>query len=545
MKERRNGMFLNIETRRKMNPAAVQDNGAVLTYGELTGVCQEAVRGLPERSLIFVLCKNNIGSLAGYVAFMTANCVPLMLSADIDEELLQTLIDTYDPDYIWQPVAEAPQDVDHWTSELDLSDTSAKAAAERDAEYARQAEAARRNAAKKASSRVGQTARVTEKISGEIRFDRYDYDLVRLRSSMEEVEKLAAMPSEKELAAGARPRLHPDLALLLTTSGSTGSPKLVRQSRENVAVNAAAIVDYLEIGEFDRAITTLPMSYTYGLSVINSHLLAGAELLLTEMSVMQRDFWKFFNKEKASSLAGVPYTYEMLKKLKFTDMLLPSLKYMTQAGGRLRPDLHKEFAEFAQEKHKRFYVMYGQTEATARMSYLPYGKSVEKCGSIGVAIPGCALSLLDEQGNPIEKPHVAGELIFEGRNVTHGYATALSDLSKDDENGGILHTGDMAEMDEDGYFYIVGRKKRFLKIYGNRVSLDECEELIEKHFGVDSACTGVDDEMHIYITGKIGVEVVAEFISGKTGLNPKAFVVKHIDKIPRSGSGKKSYGELE
>lgn len=536
-------MFLDIENNRKMNPAMIQDNGAMITYGELTGFCREAIMGFPDRAFIFILCKNNIASVAGYAAAMSANCVPLMLSADIDEELLQTLIDTYDPDYIWMPNADADTSVDYWSSNV-VTGPSAKSIAERDAETKKQVEASKKVAESKISAHIGQKAQVTQKTSGEIRMDRYDYNLVRLKSWDEIVEQ-AKMPSEKEQMQGKKPRLHPELGLLMTTSGSTGSPKLVRQSKENVFINAAAIVDYLEIGEFDRAITTLPMSYTYGLSIVNSHLLAGAELLLTDISIMQREFWKFFHKEKATSFAGVPYTYEMLKRLKFTDMMLPSLKYMTQAGGRLRNDLHKEFAEFAETSRKRFYVMYGQTEATARMSYLPYMNSLKKVGSIGVAIPGGAIFLEDENGNQIEEPHVAGELVYHGRNVTYGYATCLEDLAKEDENKGVLHTGDMAEMDEDGYFFIVGRKKRFLKIFGNRVSLDECEDLIEKKYSLECACTGKDDEMHIFITGKVGAEVVAEFISGKTGLNPKAFVVKHIEKIPRSGSGKKAYGELE
>lgn len=535
-------MFLDVEFKRKMNPAAIQDNGAMITYGELTGFCREAIIGLPERALVFCLCKNNIGSVAGYASIMSANAVPLMLSADIDEELLQTLIDTYDPDYIWQPQKDATPDVDHWVSH----DTglSAESIAKRDAETLKQVEAAKINAAKKASSRVGQTVNVTAKVSGEVRMDRYFYDLVRLKSR-EAIDEAVKEPSQMEQMEGVRPRLHPNLALLMTTSGSTGSPKLVRQSHVNVFTNAAAIVDYLEIGEFDRAITTLPMSYTYGLSIINSHLLAGAELLLTDMSVMQREFWDFFNKEKASSLAGVPYTYEMLKKLKFTKMMLPSLKYMTQAGGRLRPELVKEFAEFAENTRKRFYVMYGQTEATARISYVPYVHAVKKAGSIGVAIPGGAIFLEGEDGQPITEPHKAGELVYKGRNVTYGYAECPEDLAKDDENDSVLHTGDLAEMDEDGYFYIVGRKKRFLKIYGNRVSLDECEDLIEKEFQIECACTGEDDEMLVYVTGKNGPDAISEFLTGKTGLNPKAFTVKEVDAIPRNESGKKAYGELK
>ncbi|MBO6108207.1 MAG: AMP-binding protein [Eubacterium sp.] len=536
-------MFLDIEDKRKMNPAAIQDNGAMITYGELTGFAREAMRGLPARSLVFVLCSNNIGSVAGYVAFMSANCVPLLLKDDIDKELLQTLIETYEPDYIWLPVEDAGPDVDHWVSEKKVG-TSAEIIAERDAETERMKEAAKRNAEKKVSARIGELIKITDKTSGDVRLDRYDYNLVGLKP-VEEIKRLAAEPTTDELKKGIRPRLHPDLGLLMTTSGTTGSPKLVRQSKKNVYVNACAIDDYLEIGEFERAITTEPMSHTYGLSVINSHLIAGAELLLTDLSINQKEFWDFLKKEKATSIAGVPHTYEMLKKLKFMDMMLPTLKVMTQAGGHLRPDLHREFAEFADRTRKRFYVMYGQTEATARMAYVPYVKAAEKVGSIGVAIPGGALSLVDESGAVIDKPGVEGELVYEGTNVAYGYATALSDLALGDENHGILHTGDMAKMDEDGYFFITGRKQRFLMIYGNRVSLDECEELIESHYQVECGCTGKDDEMHVFITGKIGEDVIRDFLSEKTGIAPGAFTVKSVHEIPHSGSGKKSYGELE
>ena len=224
------------------------------------------------------------------------------------------------------PQAEEDADKDYWAP-TKLSGTTASDIAARDKETMKQAEAAKKRAAKKASARVGQTVNVTSKTTGEVRMDRYDYDLVRLKSWDDVVEQ-TRIPSEKEQMEGKKPRLHPELALLMTTSGSTGSPKLVRQSTTNVFVNAAAIVDYLEIGEFDRAITTLPMSYTYGLSIVNSHLLAGAELLLTDISIMRREFWDFFHKEKASSIAGVPYTYEMLKRLKFTSMMLPSFPGM-------------------------------------------------------------------------------------------------------------------------------------------------------------------------------------------------------------------------
>ena len=284
--------------------------------------------------------------------------------------------------------------------------------------------------------------------------------------------------------------LYDELGLLLTTSGSTGSPKLVRQSYNNIQVNADQIARYLKISGDDRPITTLPMNYTYGLSIINSHLLFGATILLTTKPLIDREFWTFFKKENATTFGGVPYTYEILKKLGFFRMELPSLKYMTQAGGKLTPELHREFAEYARNNDKRFIVMYGQCEATARMAYLPAEKSLEKYGSMGIAIPDGRLDLIDVNGKVIDEPGVVGELVYYGANVTLGYAECEDDLSKGDERKGRLETGDMAKKDADGYYYIVGRKKRFLKIYGNRVNLDETERMLKTYLELELACGG-------------------------------------------------------
>lgn len=221
--------------------------------------------------------------------------------------------------------------------------------------------------------------------------------------------------------------LNDELALLLTTSGSTGSPKLVRQSYKNIAANANSIAEYLELDSTERPITTLPMNYTYGVSILNSHVLVGATILLTDKSLMQKEFWTFFKEEKATSFGGVPYNYEILEKLRFFRMDLPSLRTMTQAGGKLSPELHKKFAEYANETGKHFVVMYGQCEATARMSYLPYERSLEKYGSMGIAIPGGKFSLIDVDGNVINEPEVTGELVYEGPNVTLGYAECGED----------------------------------------------------------------------------------------------------------------------
>lgn len=339
-------------------------------------------------------------------------------------------------------------------------------------------------------------------------------------------------------------QLHDELALLLTTSGSTGSPKLVRLSYRNIQANATSIIQYLSITDDERPVTTLPMNYSFGLSIINSHLTKGATILLTNKSLMEKEFWSFLKNQKATSLSGVPYTFEILKKLRFFRMDLPSLKTLTQAGGKLNQELNKEFADYCLSVNKRFFVMYGQTEATARMSYLPYNEAVTKTGSIGIAIPGGEFHLENEKSELITDCDTVGELVYKGPNVSMGYAECVDDLVRDDENKGLLRTGDLAKKDADNYYYIVGRKKRFIKLFGNRVNLDETERLL-KNLTHNCACTGSDDKMIIYITEKNMAEKVQNYISEMTGINRNAFSVKVIDEIPKNTSGKTIYSKLD
>lgn len=339
--------------------------------------------------------------------------------------------------------------------------------------------------------------------------------------------------------------VHPDLSLLLTTSGSTGSPKLVRLTENNITSNAESIIEYLDITSEERAVTSLPMYYSFGMSVINSHLHCGATLLLSDKTVMQAEFWKFVKEQQVTSIAGVPYTYEMLRRLRFFRMDLPHLKTMIQAGGKLNADIVKEYAENAQKAGKRFFVMYGQTEAGPRISYLPFNMAERNPSSIGIAIPGGSLSIHDSDGTLISEPDVDGELIYEGPNVCMGYAESKEDLAKGDENHGILHTGDVARFNKDGLFYITGRMKRFVKIWGNRCNLDSIEQLL-KPICPDCACTGDDEKIQVYITDKsLSNESIRKFLSEKTHLNISAFVILYIDCIPRSLSGKILYNELK
>ncbi len=339
--------------------------------------------------------------------------------------------------------------------------------------------------------------------------------------------------------------LYKELALLLTTSGSTGSPKFVKQSYTNIMENAKSIAQYLELDETERPIMTLPMNYTYGLSIINSHILVGARILITDKGIAQKEFWNFFKKAGATSFGGVPYTYEMLDRMRFMRMELPSLRTMTQAGGKLAPELHAKFAQYAQDTGKKFFIMYGQCEATARMAYLPADKALIKKGSMGIAIPGGRFRLVDVDGTTITKPDVMGELVYEGLNVTLGYAEQGEDLIKGDERGGILETGDLAKFDDEGYFYIVGRKKRFLKIFGNRVNLDEVDMLIKGEFSIDVTSAGIDDHMYIFITDDSYSDRVKSFVVNATKLNHTAFQIVVIPEIPQNESGKILYKELE
>lgn len=346
------------------------------------------------------------------------------------------------------------------------------------------------------------------------------------------------------LATDAEPlTLHENLALLLTTSGSTGSPKFVRQSYKNVEANAVSIAQYLDIRGEDRPITTLPMHYVYGLSVINSHLLRGAAIVLTSRSLMEKQFWDLIKSSGATSFAGVPYTYALLKRLRFGRMDLPSLKVLTQAGGKLDAVLVHEFASLCQQKGVRFYVMYGAAEATARMSYLPPEYAMENPSSIGVPIPGGEMWLEDDDGAVIAQPGVVGELIYRGENVTMGYASCRGDLALGDERGGVLRTGDMARRDEKGLYFVVGRRSRFLKVFGNRVNLEEVEQLV-RNAGIDCACGGEDDMLRIYITDATRKTAVSTLVQELTGLHHSAIGIAVIDQIPRNESGKITYAAL-
>jgi acyl-CoA synthetase (AMP-forming)/AMP-acid ligase II len=341
---------------------------------------------------------------------------------------------------------------------------------------------------------------------------------------------------ERRRVASSR-ALHPDLALLLSTSGSTGAPKLVRLSHDNVISNAAAIGDYLGLGPADRGITSLPLHYCYGLSVLHSHLLAGAAVVLTTASVVDPCFGAAMRAGGVTNVAGVPHTFELLERAGPELVHTPSLRFMTQAGGRMRPDRVREWAARCERWGAELFVMYGQTEATARMAYLPPDLVADHPDAVGRPIPGGELELRPVAG----QPDGVGELVYRGPNVMLGYATQQDDLALGatlDE----LATGDLARYDETADVYtIVGRRSRFVKPFGLRIDLDAVEAALASA-GYEAVVTGDDERVVVGAPGAAPAAVV-DHVARLAGL-PAGAVHIDTDEVPRTTNGKVDYDAL-
>lgn len=344
-------------------------------------------------------------------------------------------------------------------------------------------------------------------------------------------------------SGGRAPKTHPDLALLLSTSGSTGSSKLVRLSHRNLEANARSIADYLEICTEDRAVTVLPIHYSYGMSVVNSHLLAGGTLLLTDAPITAKPFWQFVREQKATSISGVPTHYSILRQLRFERMSLPSLRTLTQAGGRMSADMVRWVAELAQDRGWRFFVMYGQTEAAPRMAYLPPEQAVLRPGSIGLPIPGGSIELCDTDGKPVCAPGQQGEIVYRGENVMMGYAEAPDDLMLGDIQRGELKTGDLGMLDDDGFLYVLGRLSRFIKVMGNRIGLDEVEAQLRSH-GYEVAVTGEDEKLMVGYLGELDEAQILQQLFASYRLHRSSITLKRIDRFPLAPTGKLRYPDL-
>jgi acyl-coenzyme A synthetase/AMP-(fatty) acid ligase len=340
------------------------------------------------------------------------------------------------------------------------------------------------------------------------------------------------------------PGIRDGLGLLLSTSGSTGSPKLVRLSRHSVEANAHSIQQALELTAEDRPIAHLPLSYSYGLSVVNSHLLIGATIVLTGDSLIAPAFWRAVSEHRVTSFSGVPYTYQMLRRLDLDKLPAQSVVTMTQAGGKLDDKTILWFHDKLVARGGRFWVMYGQTEAVARIAILPPSKLPEMIGWAGKAIPRGSLSIQTDDGTTTQAG-INGELVYRGPNVMWGYAFTRPDLAKGDELQGILATGDRARLNEDGYVYILGRSKRDMKLFGLRINMDDLESLLKPH-GPTAVVNGPD---RLIVYCEFGDDTELRHLKREMCLQLKlhssGLEFRRIDKLPTTSSGKIDYSQLE
>ena len=339
-------------------------------------------------------------------------------------------------------------------------------------------------------------------------------------------------------------KINKHLSILLGTSGSLGSSKYVKLTNKNIEDNTKKIIKYLNLKTNDRTITTLPFNYSYGFSIVNSHLLAGASIVLSNFSLLEQKFWKLYEDNNITNFNGVPFTYEILMKLKFNKFFNKNLKFITQAGGRMNSINLAECLKLCIKNKVNLFTMYGQTEASPRMSYVNLSKYKNKVGSIGKVLDGCKFSLNDAYEKKILSPNIEGELIFEGNNIFKGYAESYKNLEIL-TNKSKLKTGDIAKFDKDGFFFITGRKKRFIKIYGIRFGLDEMEKTLENKFKLRFYCVGVDNKLTILTenTNKNNYTIskVSEFLK----IKQKNIEIKINKNIPTKNNGKIDYLKLQ
>ena len=323
--------------------------------------------------------------------------------------------------------------------------------------------------------------------------------------------------------------LHPDFYLLFLTSGSTGSPKAVRLSYENMARNTVAIISSLGLTASERSIAHLPLFYSFGLSVLHTQLAVGGSCLLTERGLMSREFWQGVREEKATLFPGVPYHYDMLRRLGLDRLDVPSLKIFIQAGGKMRSEVTGDLLQQVQNCQGKLFVLYGQTEASPRMSCLPLHQYPEKIGTVGRALDGGSFDIHDD------------EIIYSGANVMLGYAENRADLALGDVQQGRLATGDRGSVDADGFLTVSGRQKRFAKLFGQRIALEDLEVIASRI--ADAVAIDTDDKI-ILMTADVEENVcerMKEVVIAETKLPATWLDVRKVSSLPLQPNGKVDY----
>ena len=464
-------------------PAARDDRGDLwLTREEI----RTASLGLAEKiaserkQLVFLFCGNSCETLIGLLAAGAANHAVALVDPSLAEDKLSALIEAYQPELI----LSAPD--------------------------------------------VGEKLR----------------DQVGASSDWRSFESRAGVV--EWIARGARATsvdINPALQLLLSTSGTTGSQKYVRLSQGAIVANASQIAETLAIDEHSTGIAHLPLHYSYGLSVVTSHLAAGGRVYLASDSITSPSFWSKIGSVGGSHFPGVPFHYAALARLG-ASLLPDSVKVFTQAGGALDSRIQVKIHDWATQRDGKFFVMYGQTEASPRMTTLQHRDFARKTGSVGVALPRGRLSIVNDEGAPLAAESI-GTVVYEGPNVMLGYAMSRSDLGKGDEFRGRLETGDLGRLDAEDFLYLAGRTKRFAKIAGYRLGLDEIEQEL---FAVCSvACFDLGEKIAVVHEqeSETALKTRLRELAASYKVPSSSFSLLKTAQIPRGASGKVNYAQLK
>jgi acyl-CoA synthetase (AMP-forming)/AMP-acid ligase II len=464
--------------------AAIHDdhNDIWLTREELRTASLDLASNIvgEQKRLVFLLCGVNSETVIGLLAAAAAGHATALIDPAIPEDVLKGLIEAYQPDLI-----------------LGARDIGEKLCAAADL----------RPASGSLESRAG----VIEWIARD--------------------------------GGSSFPTIDPALQLLLSTSGTTGSRKYVRLSRAAIVANARQIAAALAVDEHSVGVAHLPLHYSYGLSVVTSHLAAGGRICLVNDSITSPNFWSKIGNVGGSHFPGVPFHYAALARLGL-GMAPDSIKVLTQAGGALDLRIQTKIHEWSTLRGSRFFVMYGQTEASPRMATLQHGDFARKAGSAGVALDGGQLSVVDDKGAPLP-PDSVGTVVYEGPNVMLGYAMSRPDLGKGDEMKGRLETGDLGRLDADGFLYLTGRTKRFAKIAGYRLGLDEIEQEL---FAVcPVACLEFGEKIAVAHEQESETALKARIraLAANYKVPSSSFALRKIAQIPRAASGKIDYARLK
>jgi acyl-CoA synthetase (AMP-forming)/AMP-acid ligase II len=477
------GGLLPLIARLEAAPAVYDDrNNSWLTREELRNASLDLAKAIAseQKRLVFLLCGVNSETIVGLLAAAAAGHATALIDPSVHEQMMKVLIGSYQPELILGQPGPGEKLSDVGNGKATVSSTR---------------------------SRAG-------------------------------VVEWIAMESDSSF-----PPIDPALQLLLSTSGTTGSQKYVRLPRDAIVANARQIAEALAIDERSVGIAHLPLHYSYGLSVVTSHLVAGGRLCLINDSITSQSFWSKIAKVGGSHFPGVPFHYVALARLG-AGLVPDSVKTFTQAGGALDLRVQTKIRDWATQRGGRFFIMYGQTEASPRMATLQHADHARKAGSVGVALAGGKFSIVDDHGAPLPADAV-GTVVYEGPNVMSGYAMSRADLGKGDEMLGRLETGDLGRLDAEGFLYLTGRTKRFAKIAGYRLGLDEIER--ELFVVCPVACLDLGEKIAVAHEQESETALKARVreLADSYKVPSSSFALRKVLQIPRASSGKIDYARLK